>query len=321
MCHGSQRVSNTRDLGPRGTYEPWLKLRGLTTQRLREQGGSGSAAVALARSVRRAFGEPRLWDWATVGIAVKRRRLAGSGMLLPDRFPIEIWVSKRDNERRQRFTVAHELCHFLLRGSEQLVGSAVIEEFCETFASELLVPCSHLNALRTASGDLPSAQEIVEIANRFRVNFAPVILQLRQVRVSRPSFAIVARPDEEKRGLVIDRSAGAGTIGGLVAGQRLASVGTWGSAFDESTHVQLDGTADVESRFLLPSLPTSAGGEESSDFRPRSGFVSGKAIWSAFRLRNRRVIISATFVHVSQLKLSYPLGTIASSDFDEAQLL
>src|SRR5206468_8330961 len=131
--------------------------------------------------------------------------------------------------------------------AESFVRSLGIEEFCEAFASELLVPQSQLNALRTASGDLPLAHEIVELANRFGVNFAPVIVQLSRVRVTRPSFAIVARPDEARQELVIDRSAGAGAIGGLVAGQRLASIGSWGSLFDVSDEVQLSGTADVES--------------------------------------------------------------------------
>lgn len=313
-------MNETGDMRGRETQERWLTLRRLAHERLRQGRGAGTDAVILARGVRRVFGEPRLLQWDTMGVKVEKKRLAGSGMLLPDRFPIGIWVNRSDNARRQRFTVAHELCHFLIRGAETFVRSLGIEEFCEAFASELLVPQSQLNALRTASGDLPSAYELVELANRLGVNFAPVIVQLSRVRVIRPSFAIVAKPDEERHKLVIDRSAGAGTIGGLVSGQRLASVGSWGSLFDVSDEVQLNGTADVESRFLMPSLTTLPDDELSLPTSPRSGFVSGKVVWTAFRLRNRRVIISATFVHVAELKLSAPRRPSASRILDEAQL-
>ena len=289
--------------GARGTAQAWRELRSLAHQRLQEGPDNAFDAVALARCVRRTFGEPRLWDWTAVGVTVKRKRLTGSGMLLPDGFPIEVWVNSQENERRQRFTVAHELCHFLLRGAEHLVAPVAMEEFCEAFASELLVPQSQLNALRTASGDLPSAQEIVEVANRFGVNFAPVIVQLHRVRVSRPSFAIVARRGADKSELLIDRSAGAGSIGGPVAGQRLASVGSWGTLFDDSDEVRLDGTAKVASRFLLPARGLSREDQLGS---PRSGYVSGKVFWTAFRLRNGRLVVSATFLQVDELRLSSP---------------
>lgn len=282
--------------------EIWSRLRRHAAMHLGQGRGDADDAVILARLVRRTFGDPRLFDWQTIGIAVRRRRLAGSGLLLPDRFPIEVWVRAGDDPRRQRFTVAHEICHLLLRDTSSTCEWPDVEQFCDTFASELLVPRSRLSALRTATGALPSAEEIVQASNWFRVNLTPVLLQLQSLRVRQPSFALLAEP-EESGVLRIKETAGAGAIGGPVCEQHLATVGSWGTEF-EGNEFRFSGIGRVASRFLLPTLPAAFRDESIRKPLARSGYVSGTVSWTGFKLKNGRVVISATFLHLDELKLS-----------------
>lgn len=99
-----------------------------------------------------------------------------------------IFVAQRGNAR-MRFTLAHELCHYLvdLRGEggwfdeEPMYESRadrVAESFANTFAAALLMPASaigsalyHFRSVHNVRGDRVSDIEIVFLARFFGVNF------------------------------------------------------------------------------------------------------------------------------------------------------
>jgi hypothetical protein len=220
-------------------------------------------------------------------------------MLVRDEWPIQVWINPEDNDRRKRFTLAHELCHFLLGRTAGLVPQDTIEVFCDAFAGELVAPQVAVDALLTADGGLPLAEEIVLLANRLRVNFAPVILKIPGVPVTRPSFVVLAIPSSERGQLVVHNSAGAGAIGGPPEGRTLARLGSWSTRIDESSNTRMEGTAAVRTRFLLAQ----DGGARSAS-KPRSGSIVGTVRWSAFRLTSGRVVLTATFLGVDDLTYS-----------------
>jgi len=87
------------------------------------------------------------WD----NLRVVEEELDGSGYLLPlGKLGAEIVVNKSESPERQRFTIAHELGHWVLGliwekkfGTFQQPGGvppAQIEKWCDSFATNLLMP-------------------------------------------------------------------------------------------------------------------------------------------------------------------------------------
>jgi Zn-dependent peptidase ImmA (M78 family)/fido (protein-threonine AMPylation protein) len=84
---------------------------------------------------------------------------------------------------RQRFTAAHELCHFFRDSEEQIcpIGSRTASEvFADRFSSEILMPLSELitqvdNRKRSGYVDF---DDILEIANYFGVSFDSCVFKV-----------------------------------------------------------------------------------------------------------------------------------------------
>lgn len=85
--------------------------------------------------------------------------------------------------RRQRFTAAHELCHFFRDSAEQIcpIGSRSASElFADRFASEILMPISELRIQvnnRKENGYV-DFEDILEIANYFGVSFESCVFKV-----------------------------------------------------------------------------------------------------------------------------------------------
>jgi Zn-dependent peptidase ImmA (M78 family) len=86
-------------------------------------------------------------------LSVVEEELDGAGYLLPlGRLGAEIIVNKNDADERKKFTVAHELGHWVLglalqkkRGEFRQphgVTRAALEKWCDTFAASILMPPS-----------------------------------------------------------------------------------------------------------------------------------------------------------------------------------
>ncbi len=291
----------------RASHNHWLELRARAESRLREGRGDGADAHALARIVRRELGDVGQGDWSDIGVRVVGRRFNGSGMLRRTDWPIEVVVSTSEDGRRRRFTVAHEICHYLLRGSERLVAPSAIELFCDAFAAELLVPQSRLDALRTASGELPTAEELVHLANRLKVNFSPVLFKLPFYSTSEPSFALVAAPSPATGELQVDVSSGTGGMGGIPEGRHLAKLVTGLAGLKENHKGRISNIDRIDTDFIFP--PTIAPRDRTNNvIVPRSGRVVGTARWNGYQLNNGRLVLVATFAVGYRLRLYAPVA-------------
>lgn len=92
----------------------------------------------------------------------------------------EILIRKSDRPRRQRFTLAHELGHWVLSRTHQHKesASAMVEKWCDQFAANLLMPAeevvqylrkSRLPGLANAILAGPKIFDVSHIAFRLRV--------------------------------------------------------------------------------------------------------------------------------------------------------
>jgi Zn-dependent peptidase ImmA (M78 family) len=88
---------------------------------------------------------------------------------------------------RQRFTAAHELCHFFRDSDEQICPingtKSAIEKFAESFASGVLMPIDELRAQvrsREKQGYV-DFDEILEIADYFGVSFESCLYRIAYI--------------------------------------------------------------------------------------------------------------------------------------------
>jgi hypothetical protein len=296
-------VSKVARKAPGVSEDRWRDIRALAGSRLAAGSGDLADAFALARLLRRCLGDIGRGDWRDFGVHIERRALPTGGVLRGADWPIEVIVSEADDPRRQRFTVAHELGHYLIRGSEDRIEASAVEHFCDAFASELLIPQSRLQALQAQDGGLPLPEELVGLANRLRVNLQPMMMKISQLHTRWPSFALVARPSPTGQ-LIVDSSGGTGGMGAIPDDRTLARIGTWGHRFEQAGDVRLQGVDDVETRFVLPPPIPSRMARHDVQGVPRSGAIAGRAHWNAYRLNNGRVVMTGAFGHVDRLELS-----------------
>lgn len=125
------------------TEPPTLPSPEQTADKIVTRAGIKDPPVQLARVI-------SIWKHLTV----VEDDLDGAGYLLPlGKLGAEIIVNKNDTEVRRRFTIAHELGHWVLGLiCEKKLGEfsqppgvkrAVLERWCDAFAANLLMP-SHL---------------------------------------------------------------------------------------------------------------------------------------------------------------------------------
>jgi hypothetical protein len=229
-------------------------------------------------------------DWRDYGVVVRRAPMESSGMLVREAFPISVWVNERDNSYRQNFSIAHEVGHYVFPDAAQ--KDQQIEEICESFAAELLLPMRIVRTRMLDTGVLP-AREIVSLAQAAQLNFMPVMLQAAQACWSEGFLAFLADRD----GRVI---GGAGTgIGPPFKGQRLQSLGRWfRRPLVEIQPSHSSGTAVLDFRFRAPAV--AAEGDRSW----RSGSIRGRAIWDSVSLRSGARIVSLNILEPREVHYS-----------------
>lgn len=98
-------------------------------------------------------------------------------------------VNRHDNDRRQRFTVAHEIAHFLLHRGRIGAGIADdalyrseqsdrVEAEANRLAADILMPLSALISEREAVRHLAQEAQIEHLASRFGVSEAAIRIRL-----------------------------------------------------------------------------------------------------------------------------------------------
>lgn len=100
-----------------------------------------------------------------------------------------IWINKRDSHRRQRFTIAHELGHYLLHKDAEeeilyrrtwLITKDPKEKEANYFAASLLVPEVKLKEIITKSPEL--AKLPAQLSSFFGVSLEMMLFRLRMVQ-------------------------------------------------------------------------------------------------------------------------------------------
>ena len=116
----------------------------------------------------------------------KQRSISGFS-LVDDEFPI-IYLNNSAAKTRQIFSLFHELAHLLLHGNsiskfddryiEQLPPpQRRIEQFCNAFAAEVLMPSDDFSTQLAASGQIDD-QSVEKLAGRYRVSREAVLRRI-----------------------------------------------------------------------------------------------------------------------------------------------
>lgn len=111
-----------------------------------------------------------LAKWPRLGIV--ETDLDGDGFLVDlGEIGAEILVNKEKPETRKRFTLAHELGHFLLRHHlTDQIGEAEIERWCNKFGAELLLPRSMLSDHLKRGGLKSLTEQLIRGPKVFQVS-------------------------------------------------------------------------------------------------------------------------------------------------------
>ena len=104
-----------------------------------------------------------------------------SGMIHPDQGRYKIVVNKHEPEYRRRFTLAHELAHFLLH--KDLIGAGISDNVlyrsqltdareaeANRLASDILMPVEKVNEAKSELLVSKLADAVSPLANRFKVS-------------------------------------------------------------------------------------------------------------------------------------------------------
>lgn len=140
---------------------------------------------------------------ADMGLEIRRLPLEGgsvSGLLYQSDDATVIGVNSKDAPTRQRFTIAHEIGHYLLHGKRKLhvdkgfrvhlrdqtssEASDVAEIEANQFAAELLMPEMMIReALQDKMIDVESDNDLMELANLFEVSLQVLVFRLANLGI------------------------------------------------------------------------------------------------------------------------------------------
>lgn len=112
-----------------------------------------------------------------------------SGEIRPSSNGFTIAVNRHDSSRRQRFTVAHEIAHFLLHRDQ--IGSGISDDVlyrsslsdwreaeANRLAAEILLPRAKLESRMVALGNVDRAQLVSSLAAEFDVSEVAMKIRL-----------------------------------------------------------------------------------------------------------------------------------------------
>lgn len=129
-----------------------------------------------------------------LGVSILASTLAPgvSGEIRPEGASYCIRVNRHDSERRQRFTVAHEISHFLLHRG--LIGSGIrddvlyrsslsdwVEAQANRLAADILMPRDSVLEERKKLEALGEEEQISELARKFMVSDVAMKIRLGSI--------------------------------------------------------------------------------------------------------------------------------------------
>jgi hypothetical protein len=246
-----------------------------------------SAALSLRASLSRGGGVSEEWGPLGVRIVLATMRASGACWAGEERVAI---VNRSDGPARQRFTVAHEVGHMLLREAFTLRIPAE-EDLCDEFASHILIPRDELDHYLEESRGPLTPRDILAVSRHFGTNVKPALIALAERLSDRGQLAVVARrrghPDRPHVvAYRVDHGAAAPLF--LAKHQRLTTVGLvelnrWAEAIPARAR---HGEASGSDTAVRVGLWTGAGSER------RSGVAIGTCTWAAIAsgVRDRYVL-------------------------------
>jgi hypothetical protein len=271
----------------------WSLVRDELTEISRREKDPTRLAVAGARLVRsRVFkrsGRIRRGDWRSHAVSVKAAAMSVSGRLASDEFPLRVWVREAESPLRQDFTIAHEVGHWVF---DQLpLDGLALEDCCDTFAAELLLPIRLARSRLSSQGAL-SSRDVLELAHLGNVNLQTAIRQASRAAWNTRYLALHCSDEGRVTG-------GAGSmIGSPWRGQRLSSMGSWHSRAQRAP-------VDQDSDFGFATLRFRFGSSRDEAGRLwRSGEVSGTARWDSISLMSGARLVCITFTGLDFLRYS-----------------
>lgn len=140
----------------------------------------------------------------TLNLQIKKSPYHGknnlSGVLIRNAHENIIGINSNDIEHRQRFSIAHEIGHFLLHEGNQIYvdrkyrvnfrnkksteGTDIQEIEANTFASMLLIPEEFLlNDLKKFEIDFLDSNDIEKLVSRYNVSSAAMSFRLSRINV------------------------------------------------------------------------------------------------------------------------------------------
>lgn len=129
-------------------------------------------------------GSPRVSELrdfcASLNCVVESKTIPGeAGRTFHDGTTWRIWIEKNAGFRRSRFTLCHEIGHFLLGVYETTVVAE--EKWCDEFAAEVLLPASHVVNIPITSG-LTGLPLVSAVAEQFGVTRSVALLRLNHLK-------------------------------------------------------------------------------------------------------------------------------------------
>ena len=127
----------------------------------------------------------------TFGLSVLASTLpAGiSGEIRPQGVSYQIKINRHDSPARQRFTLAHELAHFLLH--RDVIGDGISDDVlyrsslsdtreaqANRLAADILMPADVVRRELQLRKGMPRSQQVEELANLFSVSSAAMEIRL-----------------------------------------------------------------------------------------------------------------------------------------------
>lgn len=137
----------------------------------------------------------KFWD----NLSILEESIDGPGYLLPlGKLGAEIIVRQADPIERRRFTIAHEVGHWVLGiACEQKTGefhqptgvrSDVVEKWCDAFAASFLIPRKMLIEYFSGVDDCALARHLLNAPKRFKVSEEAMFLRTYEVLGTRVAF-------------------------------------------------------------------------------------------------------------------------------------
>jgi hypothetical protein len=127
----------------------------------------------------------------------------------------EILIKKDDSEERKRFTIAHELGHWVLGltlkrkmghfAQPKNVVHAELERWCDAFATNILMPGSMIRASVPQTDPVLAIVSIAQAASRFKVSEEAFYIRLWETLRFQVAFVALKGPSGE-RGCALQRS-------------------------------------------------------------------------------------------------------------------